>query len=94
MEVITLFFALCQFIGGIVLTFGMIPQIIQIIKTKSVNDLNFKTYATVLFGVILMEVYAVSLLISGVGTPFFVTNTLSLIIQLIVVLLILKYRRK
>lgn len=85
-------FALCQLVGGMILTIGIIPQIHQIIKTKSVKDLNLKSSVMVLIGIILMEIYAISLFISGFGIPFFITNTFSLLLQLITVFLIIKYK--
>lgn len=86
-------FALFQLIGGFILAFGWIPQIFQIIKTKSVADLNVKTYVSILLGISLMELYAIDLALSGVGIAFFVTNTVSFILVLVTVLLIFHYKR-
>ena len=36
-------FDLLQLAGGFILSFGYVPQIIQIIKTRSASDLNLKT---------------------------------------------------
>ena len=82
-----------QLIGGIILSIGYIPQIKQIIQTKSVKDLNFKTFCSVLVGVLLMEIYAINLVCSGVGIMFLVTNSLSFLLSIILCSLIIIYRR-
>jgi MtN3 and saliva related transmembrane protein len=82
-----------QLIGGIVLSFGYIPQILQIIKTESVRDLNIKTNSMVLIGISLMEIYAINLFNSGSGGMYLVTNTIALIFALIMVVLICIYRK-
>lgn len=82
-----------QLAGGIILSVGYIPQIIKLIKTKSSRDFNLKTFLMVLFGITFMEVYAVNLTMNGSGAMFLVTNTMSLIIQIVLVTLIYKYRR-
>lgn len=43
-------FAVMQLIGGVILSIGWIPQIIQILKSKSVADLNLKSYLLMLLG--------------------------------------------
>lgn len=85
-------FALFQLIGGVILSFGWIPQIIQIIRSKSVEDLNVKTFWSLFAGISLMEIYAVKLAVDGVGYAFLITNTLSLLLIVIILGLILKYR--
>ncbi|WP_232337276.1 MULTISPECIES: PQ-loop domain-containing transporter [unclassified Thermoactinomyces] len=82
-----------QLLGGIILSLGWIPQIVQIWRTKSVKDLNIKSYLMVLLGINLMEVYALSLAVRGVGYAFLITNTLSLVIILVLVILILRYKK-
>jgi MtN3 and saliva related transmembrane protein len=85
-------FSLMQLIGGVILSLGWIPQIIQILKTKSVADLNLKSYLLMLLGIGLMEAYAVSLAVTGVGLAFFITNTMSLTVVSAVVILILRFQ--
>ncbi len=87
-------FSIMQLIGGIILSLGWIPQIIQIIKTKSVKDLSLKSYLLILLGISLMESYAISLAITGVGLAFLITNTLSLCVVVVVVVLILRYKSR
>jgi len=84
-------FSLMQLLGGIILSLGWIPQIVQMVKTKSVKDLSLKSYLLMLLGIGLMEAYAVRLVMTGVGFAFFITNTLSLCIVLVVVILIVRF---
>lgn len=72
--------ALCQLVGGLILTIGVIPQILQVVKTKSAKDINHVSVLTMLAGIMLMEMYAIGLLIEGI-VPFFITNTASLLLQ-------------
>lgn len=73
------FFSFLQLLGGVILSIGYIPQIRQILKTKSVKDLNFFTYVSITFGILLMQFYAVNLVVStGSGHAFLLTNTVSL----------------
>lgn len=85
-------FTVMQLIGGIILSVGWVPQILQIIKTRSVADLSLKSYLLMLLGIALMEAYAVNLAAQGVGLAFLITNTLSLAVVSTVVLLIIRYR--
>lgn len=89
-----MFFNILQLVGGVTLAFGQIPQIIQILKTKSAVDLNLNTFLMTIVGISLMEVYAINLVLHGAGGAFLITNTFSLIAAAIMVLLILKYGRK
>ena len=83
-----------QFIGGLILSFGYIPQIVQIIKTKSVNDLNLKTFMSIFIGVFFMEIYAINLVVTGAGHMFLVTNSMALVLSGIMCILILMFRKK
>jgi len=82
-----------QLIGGIILAVGYIPQIKQIIRTKSCKDLNAKSYLLIFLGVALMEVYAVDLVIKGSGLMFLITNSAALAINGLLCVLILYYRK-
>ncbi len=76
------------------MSFGQIPQIVQILKTKSAKDLNLKTYIMMFVGISLMETYAVNLVVNGSGGAFLITNTISLIAAGIMIILIIKYGKK
>lgn len=86
-------FDFLQLLGGIILSVGYIPQIIKLIKTKSASDFNIKTFVMVWVGIFFMEIYAVNLAIGGNGLMYLVTNTMSLLVQSVLVTLILKYRK-
>ncbi len=77
-----------QLIGGFILAIGYIPQIRQIIRTKSCKDLNLKTYIALTVGMGFMEIYAINLALSGAGTMFLVTNSISLFLVLFIALMI------
>lgn len=83
---------LLQFTGGIILAIGYIPQIIKIIKTKSVKDLSGMYLALMVIGIAFMELYGVYYIKRA--TMFFVTNTISFTVSTIMLLLYLKYREK
>lgn len=87
-----LVFTVMQLIGGIILSVGWVPQIVQIFRTRSVADLSLKSYVLMLLGIVLMEAYAVNLAAQGVGLAFLITNSLSLAVVSLVVLLIIRYR--
>jgi MtN3 and saliva related transmembrane protein len=84
---------LLQLLGGIILSFGQIPQIAQIIRTKSARDLNLKTYVMMLTGILMMEVYGVNLVLHGSGGAFLITNSISMLASVVMVILVLKYRK-
>ncbi|MFM9329856.1 SemiSWEET family sugar transporter [Paenibacillus mesotrionivorans] len=86
-------FVLFQLIGGVILSFGWIPQIIQMLRTKSAEDLNRNTFLLLFTGIGFMEVYGVHLAMEGVGYAFLITNSMSLVLVVIILALIMKYRR-
>lgn len=85
---------LFQLIGGILLSIGYIPQIRQIVKTKSVKDLNETYLKLVAIGVGCMEVYATYNLIKGVALMFFVTNTIAFGLGITMLVLYKIYNKK
>ena len=87
-------FDVYQLLGGIILTAGQIPQIIQLIKTKSSRDLNLITYFMIFLGILLMEIYAINWVLNGSGHAYLITNTISLIESIIIFLLAWKYKNK
>jgi len=87
-------FDIMQLCGGIILAGGWIPQVIQIIKTKSVRDLNLKTFVFAFVGIFLMELYAINLMFNGSGHMFLITNTIALSMQGLMCGLIILYKQK
>ena len=72
---------------------GYIPQIRQIIRTKSSEGLNMKTFAMIFAGILLYEIYAVSLVLkNGSGHMYLITNTISMIFSGTMCLLITVFK--
>jgi MtN3 and saliva related transmembrane protein len=68
-----------QLVGGMILSIGSIPQIEQIVRTKSVKDINLTSIITLILGMVLMQIYAVH---AGL-TMFIITNTISLLLAIV-----------
>ncbi len=86
------FFDFLQLVGGFILAVGYIPQIRQLLRTKSCGDLNLKTYLYLTLGIGMMEIYAIDLSKNGNGYMFLITNSLSLALVSLISVLIIKYR--
>lgn len=72
---------------------GYIPQIRQIIRTKSSEGLNMRTFSMIFAGILLYEIYAVSLVLkNGSGYMYLITNTISMILSGIMCLLITVFK--
>lgn len=90
-----MFYNLLQLIGGIILSVGYVFQVKQTWSTKSVEDLNFTTYLSVFIGILFMEIYAINLVIvNNAGLMFLITNSMSLTLSGIMVVLILLFKNK
>lgn len=76
------FFNLLQLIGGVILSVGYIPQIIKIVKTKSVRDFS-RVYLTGVFvGIVFMEAYALYMyFVMGQAGAFLLTNSVSFLLS-------------
>ena len=71
-----------QLIGGIILSVGYIPQIVQIFRTKSSEGLNFKSFGMIFAGILLYEIYAISLVvINDSGHMYLITNSISVLLS-------------
>ena len=57
------FFGVFQLIGGIIMSVGYIPQIAQILRTKSSEGLNLKSFGMIFAGILLYEIYAIALVV-------------------------------
>lgn len=94
MEMIT-FVNMLQLVGGAILAVGYIPQIIKMVKTRSVDDFSKVYLGAIFFGILLMEVYAVYMyFVMGTAGAFFITNTASTILSGTEFYLLLKYSTK
>lgn len=78
-----------QLVGGLILSVGTIPQIEQIVRTKSAKDLNLATLISLIVGMGMMEVYA----IHEEVTMFAITNGISLTLAITQLLLKIYYNR-
>jgi MtN3 and saliva related transmembrane protein len=85
-------FNILQLIGGLILSLGYIPQITQTLKTKSVKDLNFKTYLLIFVGILFMEAYAINLTVHGQGHMYLVTNSMASALSGTMCILILLFK--
>ena len=74
---------------------GYIPQITQILKTKSSKGLSIKSFGMIFAGILLYEIYAVSLVVlESSGYMYLVTNTVSTILSGLMCVLIKIYKCK
>lgn len=87
-------FDIAQICGAIILSMGYMPQIVQIIKTKSVKDINGNTLLMTFVGIVLFQMYAVHLMLEGKGTLLAGTNSLSLLLSGTMVALKTIYNQK
>jgi len=76
-------------IAGCVTSFSMIPQLIKLIKKKEAKDISYFMIILLLFGVALWTVYG----ILKEDVPIIATNCFSFILNLIFLLLVIKYKR-
>lgn len=75
-------FNLLQFIGGVILSVGYIPQIIKIIKTKSVRDFSLIYLTGIFTGILFMEAYAIYMyFVMHTAGAFMITNTIAMILS-------------
>lgn len=82
-------YEILQLVGGLILSVGTIPQIEQIVRTKSAKDLNLATLISLIVGMSMMEVYA----IHEEVTMFAITNGISLTLAITQLLLKIYYDR-
>ena len=86
-------FGVFQLIGGIIMSVGYIPQISQILKTKSSEGLNIKSFGMIFTGIMLYEIYAISLVVlSSSGHMYLITNSVSAVLSGLMCLLIKIYK--
>ena len=88
-------FGLFQLIGGIIMSVGYIPQIAQILRTKSSEGLNLKSFGMIFAGILLYEIYAIALVVlESSGHMYLITNSVSTVLSGLMCLLIECYRKK
>ncbi|MCE5220028.1 MAG: hypothetical protein LLF98_01870 [Clostridium sp.] len=90
-----MFYNILQLTGGIITSIGVCFQIYKTIKSKSVKDISFINYLSLLIGISMMEAYGFHwVLTNGSGLAFLITNSASLLLSFCMVILILIYRNK
>jgi MtN3 and saliva related transmembrane protein len=86
------FFNTLQLIGGLILAVGYVPQIIKMVKTKSVRDFSKIYLGGIFSGIVLMEAYAVYMFFwQHTAGAFLATNTVSFILSGTEFLLVMIY---
>ena len=89
------FYGVFQLIGGIIMSVGYIPQIAQILRTKSSEGLNLKSFGMIFAGILLYEIYAIALVVlESSGYMYLITNSVSMALSGLMCLLIVCYRKK
>lgn len=89
------FYGLFQLIGGIIMSVGYIPQIAQILRRKSSEGLNLKSFGMIFAGILLYEIYAIALVVlESSGHMYLITNSVSMVLSGLMCLLIVCYRKK
>lgn len=88
-------FGIFQLIGDVIMSVGYIPQIVQMLRTKSSEGLNFKSFGMIFGGIALYEIYAVALVaIDGSGHMYLITNSVSTLLSGLMCLLIKVYEKR
>lgn len=75
------------FIAAILTTCGFIPQLVKIIKTKSVQDISFDMFAMFLAGVICWLIYGILIK----SPPVIIANFASMLMNGIILAYKIKY---
>ena len=82
-----------QIVGGVLLVIAFLPQILKMIRTRSVDDMSLSTFVMNFVAVGFMEIYAWNLWRTHDQPAFLITNTLGWIVAGTLLGLILRYRR-
>lgn len=78
------------FVAGICVMTSVIPQILKVWRTKKVKDISLLTFSVLTFGVALWVVYG----ILKKDMPIIITNSISLLLNLIMVYFIIYYEKE
>jgi len=81
-----------QILGGVILSIGGLFQIEKIIRVKETRDFSLIWVWLALIGILLMEVYALYLYIDLSTWGFLVSNSVSLGLQIFLLVLVYKYK--
>lgn len=87
-------FDLIQLVGGLMLSYSYVPQIIKIYKLKSARDVSLGMYVLCALGTALFEIYALYLFLNySLGITLLFTNTLSVLLSTTTIFLIKRYQK-
>lgn len=78
------------FFAGICVTISVIPQILKTWKTKKVKDISLLTFGVLTSGIALWVIYG----IFKNDMPIIVTNSISLVLNLVMVYFIIYYEKE
>lgn len=84
------FVQILGFVAGIFTAISLIPQIVKIVKEKKAQDISLTYLLILLFGIALWITYG----IMRKDGPVIMTNVLSAIINIITIILGLRYKRQ
>ncbi|AXB57495.1 SemiSWEET family sugar transporter [Flavobacterium fluviale] len=76
--------------AGTCVTLATIPQILKVWKTKKVKEISLKMFGTLTFGIAIWVVYG----ILKNDLPIIITNSISLLLNLIMVYFIIYYEKE
>ncbi|MBP1221629.1 SemiSWEET family sugar transporter [Flavobacterium sp. 1355] len=76
--------------AGICVTISVIPQILKVWKTKKVRQISLLTFSVLTFGIAVWVVYG----ILKNDLPIIITNSVSLLLNLIMVYFIIYYEKE
>jgi MtN3 and saliva related transmembrane protein len=79
---------LLGFIAGILTTVSLLPQMIQIWKTKSAKDISLETFCILATGVLLWVIYGIRIM----AYPIIICNSLTLAFVSTIIALKIKFR--
>ncbi|MGB9748409.1 MAG: SemiSWEET family sugar transporter [Candidatus Woesearchaeota archaeon] len=83
------FITLIGFFAGICSTSAFVPQAIKTIRTKSAKDLSFETYLLINLGLLLWLIYGILLK----ELPIILANGIAFVFAIIILFLIIKYKK-
>lgn len=81
-----------QIIGTLIGVISIFPQLIHIIKTKSMKDFSWSYLWLILIADILMEIYAIKLFIINNVMTLMLTMTISFLFALVLLILKILYK--
>jgi len=82
-----------QLLGGLILSFGGIFQIVKLVKVKESKEFSLIWIWLAFFGILLMEIYAIGIFINLDTWGFLASNSLALLLQLTLLCLVMRYRK-